>query len=49
MFCLQKEKVVSPNSSLLDDFSPSLKIDMEDVLECEDPPALDWISHEDLD
>ena len=36
-----KEKVVSSNSSLLDEFPPSPKIDMEDVLNCEDPPDFD--------
>ena len=49
MFCHIKEKVISPNSSLLDDFSPSPEIDLEDVLNCEDPPDLDWISHKDPD
>ena len=47
VFYHMKEKVVSPNSYLLDDFSPSPEIYMEDVLNCEDPPDFDWISHED--
>ena len=38
VFCHMKEKVISPNSSLLDEFLLSLKIDIEDVLNCEDPP-----------
>jgi len=41
-----KEKVVSPNSSLLDEFPPSPEIDIEDVLNYEDPLDFDWISHE---
>ena len=41
VFCHQKEKVVSPNSSLLGDFSPSPEVDMENVLNCEDPLDLD--------
>jgi len=49
VFCHIKEKVISPNSSLLDDFSPSPEIDLEDVLNCEDPPDFNWISHVDLD
>jgi len=36
-----KEKVVSPNSSLLDEFPHSPEIDLEDVLNCEDPPDFD--------
>ena len=39
--------MVSPNSSLLHKFPPSLEIDMEDILNCGDPPDFDWISHED--
>jgi len=46
MFCHMKEKGVSPKSSLLDEFPPSPKIDMKDVLNCEDPPDFDWISHQ---
>ena len=41
--------MVSPNSSLLDEFFPFLKIDMEDFLNCKDPPNFDWISTEDPD
>jgi len=49
VFYHTKEKVVSPNSSLLDEFLPSPEIDMEDVLSCEDPPDFDWISYENPD
>jgi len=31
VFCHIDEKVVSPNSSLLDEFPPSLEIDIEDA------------------
>jgi len=48
MFCHMEEKVVSPTSSLLEEFSPSLEIDMEDILNCENPPDFDWISTKDL-
>jgi len=41
MFCHMKEKVASPNSPLLDEFHPSPKIVMEDVLDCEDPLNFD--------
>jgi len=41
VFCHIKEKVVSSNSSLLDGFPPSPEIDMEDVLNFEDPPDFD--------
>ena len=47
MFCHMKEKVVSPNSSLLDEFPPSPEIEMEDVLDCDNPPNFDWISTKD--
>jgi len=47
VFCHMNEKVVSPNSSVLDEFPPSSEIDMEDVLNCEKPPDFNWISHED--
>ena len=43
VFCHTKEKEVSPNSSLLDEFPPSPQIDMEDVLNYEDPLDFDWI------
>jgi len=48
VFCYMKEKVISPNSSVLDEFPPSPEIDMKDVLNCEDPLDFDRISHEDL-
>ena len=41
MFCHMEEKVVYPNSSLLDEFFPSAEIDMEDILNCQDPPDFD--------
>ena len=41
MFYHIEEKAVSPNSSLLDEFSPFSKIDMEDILNCENPPGFD--------
>jgi len=44
-----KEKVASPNSSPLDEFPPSAEINIENVLNCEDPLDFNWISHEDLD
>ena len=47
VFCQMKEKVVSPNSSTLDEFPPSPEIDMEDLLNCEDPPNSNWICYED--
>ena len=47
MFCHMKEKLVSSNSSLLDDLPPSPKINMEDVLNCKDSSDFDWISHQD--
>ena len=49
MFCYMKEKVVSPNSPLLDTFPPSPEIGMEDILNFQDPPNFDWISIEDPD
>ena len=49
LFCNMKEKEVSSNSSVLNEFPPSPEIDMKDVLKCKDPPNLDWISHEDPD
>ena len=39
--------MVSPNSCLLDESPPSPEIDIEDVLNCEDPTDFDWISTED--
>ena len=47
MFCHMEEKMVSLNSSLLDAFLPSPEIDMEDVLNCQDPPNFNWISTKD--
>ena len=41
MFCHMEEKVVSPNSYLLDEFRSSSEIDKEDVLSCQDPPDID--------
>ena len=41
MFCHIEEKVVSPNSFLLNAFPPSPAIGMEDVLNCQDPPDFD--------
>jgi len=49
VFCHMKEKVFSSNSSLLDEFSHSPEINIEDVLNCEDPPDFDWISTKDPD
>ena len=49
VFCNMKEKVVSPNSSLLDDFPPSPETDMEHVLNCEDLPDFNWSFYEDPD
>jgi len=49
VFCHMKEKVVSHNSSLLDVLPPSPDIDREDILNYEDPPNFDWISHEHSD
>jgi len=43
MFCHIEEKVISTNSSLLNEFLPSPEIDMEDILNCEDPPNFNWI------
>ena len=44
-----KEDVVSPNSSLLDALPIFPEIDIEDVLNCHDPPDLHWISYKDPD
>jgi len=41
VFCHMEEKTVSPNSSLLGEFPPSPGIDMEDILNCQDPPDFD--------
>ena len=41
--------MVSRSSSLLDALPLSPEIDMEDILNCEDPPNSDWISYEDSD
>jgi len=49
MFYHKEEKVVSPNSYLLDEFSPSSEIDLEGILNYQDPPDFDWISIEDFD
>ena len=49
VFCHTKEDVVSPSSSLLDALPLSPEIDMEDVLNFEDPPDSYWIFYEDLD
>ena len=49
MFCHMKKDVVSPNCSLLDTLPISPKIDMDNVLNCEDPLDSDYISYEDLD
>jgi len=49
MFCHLEKKVVSPSCSLLNAFLLSPKIDMEDVLNCQDPPNFDWISTKDPD
>jgi len=45
-FCHMEETTVSPYSSLLDAFPPCPKIDIEDVLNCQDL-NFDWISIED--
>ena len=47
MFCDTKEYVVSPSSSLLDALPLFPKINIDDVLNCEDPPNSGWISYED--
>jgi len=47
MCCHMEEKAVSPNSSLLDEFFPSPKFDIEDILNCQDPLDFDCISTED--
>jgi len=47
MLCHVQEKVISPNSSLLNAFPPSTEISMEDVLNCQDPPNFNWISTKD--
>ena len=47
VFCHTKEKVFSPSSSLLDALPLFPEIDMEDVLNCEDPLYSDWISYKD--
>ena len=49
MCCHMEEKAVSPNSSLLDEFSPSFEIDIEDIQNCQNPPTVNWISTEDPD
>ena len=45
MFSHRKEDVVSHHSSILDALPLSPEIDMEDVLNCEDPRDSDWISY----
>jgi len=47
--CDTKEDVVSPSSYLLDALPFSSEIDMENVLNCDDPPNFDWISYKDPD
>jgi len=47
VFC--HTKTISPCSSLLDALSLSPEIDIEDVLNCDDPPNSDWISDKDPD
>ena len=47
MFFHMEEKVVSSSSSLSDTFRLSPEIDMEDALNCQDPPDFDWILTED--
>ena len=49
MFYRMEEKVISFNSSLLDEFLPLLEIDIENILTCQDPPDFDQISAEDPD
>ena len=49
VFCHTKDDMVSPSSSLLDALPFSPDLDMEDVLNYEDPPDSDWISYEDPD
>jgi len=49
VFCRIKKDVVSPSSSLFDSLPLSPEIDMEDILNYEDPPDSDWISHKDPD
>ena len=44
MFSHRKEDMVSPHSSILDALPLSHEIDMEDILNCEDPPDFKWIS-----
>ena len=41
MFCHMEQKAVSPYYSSLDEFLPSPNIDMENILNCQDPPDLD--------
>jgi len=47
MFYHMEEKIVSPNSFLLDAFLLSSEINIEDISNCQDPPNFDWISSED--
>ena len=49
MFCSMDEKVIFPNSSVSDAFPLSPEIDMEDVLNCQDPSDFDRISTKDPD
>ena len=49
VFSHRKEDMVSPHSSILDVLPPSPEIDMEDILNYEDPPDSKWISPEDPD
>ena len=44
MFYHTQEDVISPSSFLLNALPLSFEIDIEDVLNCEDPPNFDWIS-----
>ena len=47
IFCYVKDKMASPSFSLSDAFPYSPEIDMDDVMNCQDPPNFDWISAED--
>jgi len=49
MFCHTKEEVISPNSCLLDALPLSPETNMENVLNCDDPPNFEWISYKDSD
>jgi len=49
VFSHKWEDAVSPHSSILDALPLSPEIDMEDVLNDEDPPDSKWISYKDPD